>query len=83
MKVRTYLRVGKKEPGRRGPKALVKAGTMPSEEPLQDSMGRLVPTVAFAVDLDIPDEMFERAEQVIAELVVDAESATIAAKVKK
>jgi hypothetical protein len=37
----------------------------------------------FALDLDIPDVMFERATEVLAEVVVDAEAAQVAAEVKK
>jgi hypothetical protein len=78
MKVRAYLRVAKKPSSSRGPRAILRASVRATDEPVVDSLGNPLPTVAFAVDLDIPDAMFKRAE-----LVIDPETATIAAEVKK
>lgn len=76
MKVRVHLRVGKGERV-----TMVQASIKPSERPLTGSSGVPVPTVAFAVDLDLPDAMFKRAAHVIAEIKVPEEAARIAAEV--
>lgn len=82
MKVTAYIRIGKKEPGSRGPRAVVDAGSQPNSNMLYQGPNP-IPTVAFGVDLDIPDELFERASQVIAEIVIPVEAAEIAAEVKQ
>lgn len=78
MKVRAYMRVGYEAKRRR---SQVNVTLKPSSAPLSRSDGSLLPTVAFGVDLEIPDEMFRQAEHVIATLSVKPESATIAAEV--
>jgi hypothetical protein len=78
MKVKTYMRVGWDAKRR---KAQVVANTKPSGRPLRRSDGEPLPTVAFAVELDLPDELFTRAERVIAMLSIPPESAVIAAEV--
>lgn len=78
MKARAYLRVAKGG-GRKGYKIAV--GASSSEEPLVDGHKYALPTVAFAVDLNIPDELFRQAEKVIAEINVTARQAKIAAEV--
>lgn len=78
MKVKAYVRVGKPEYGR----VKVSASNKPNEAPLTDSQGP-VPTVAFAVEVELPDVMFKRAQQIIADLKVPESQATIAAKVTK
>lgn len=80
MKVRTYIRVAKKAPGSRSPHYMLKANVTPSTEPLYSGPEPL-PTVSFAIDLDLPDEMFKTAERVIAEIVIPPEAAEIAATV--
>jgi hypothetical protein len=40
-----------------------------------------IPTAAFALKLEIPDELFDRAEQVLAEVEIPADQAKIAAEV--
>lgn len=80
MRARVFMRVGKA--GSRSRKGyLVQAGLSPSYEPLSNSVGRYLPTAMFALDLDIPDEMFEQAQQVLAEIVVNPEDLAIAAEV--
>lgn len=72
MRLRVYLRVAKsnREPGYR-----VLASAKPNYKPLYAAEGTFremaLPTAAFALDLDIPDEEFERAEQVLAEILVE------------
>lgn len=68
MKVKVHLRVAK---GPRGPK--VEASAKPNYSPIyQDKRGygnrEALPTVAFAVTLDIPDSAFKKAEEVVAEI---------------
>lgn len=76
MKVRVHMRVGK---GSRGPQ--VHASVKPSDRPLADSSGVPIPTVAFAIDFDLPEALFHRAEEVIAKLTVPEDQAKIAAEV--
>jgi hypothetical protein len=70
VKTTIYLRVGRKRSGTRGPAVQVKAGTTPSQEPLYTSTDRILPTSAFAIELDIPDEAFDSAARVVAKLRV-------------
>jgi hypothetical protein len=80
MKVKTHLRIAKTRKGAR-----VEASSRPNYKPLITNAGyrneRVLPTAAFAVVLDIPDELFERAETVLAEITVDPDEAEIAAEV--
>jgi hypothetical protein len=64
MKHLVYLRVAKTD-GRRGYK--VAASVRPNNEPLNSGSYGTVwySTVAFAVSIDIPDELFNQAERVI------------------
>lgn len=78
MKARAYVRVAK---GRSG-KPIVTATARASAEPLKDPRGRALPTVAFAVELEIPDALFARAEEVIATMIIPEDAAIIAAEVK-
>jgi hypothetical protein len=77
MKVKAYLRVAKDRNGR----SRVQANAKPSQAPLTRSDGTILPTVSFAVELDVPDAMFRRAEQVIATLTIPESQAEIAAEV--
>lgn len=79
MKVKTHIRVAKN--GRTG-RTTVAASTRASVQPLYDSQNRTLPTVAFALVLDVPDELFRQAEKVIAEIEVKGTQAKIAAEVK-
>lgn len=81
MKVKTYLRVAR---GGRGVRVV--ASSKPNYQPLMKGSGwseKALPTAAFAVVLDIPDEIFERAETVLAEVTVDPSEAEVAAEVER
>lgn len=78
MKVKTYMRVGYDQKRR---KTMVEANAKPSGRALRGSNGTDLPTVAFAVEFEIPDQMFKQAEQVIATLTIRQENALIAAEV--
>jgi hypothetical protein len=79
MKTTVYLRVAKRPKGRKG--AAVNATLTPQQRPIETSTGQVLPTCAFAVELDIPDEAFESAARVVAKLKVPEEKLTIAAEV--
>lgn len=74
MKQTVYLRIAK-HPRRSHVK--VTAGTKPNDAQLSDSAGNAMPTIAFAVDVNIPDDMFKQAQRVVAELDVTAEDVQI------
>lgn len=81
MKVRCYLRIAK-----HGYKYKVAANIKSSEEPLKitGSYGKqeqLLPTVGFAVDFNIPDDLFSRASKVIAEIDIATKNAVILGEV--
>ena len=83
MKVTAYLRVAKTEKsGRNRQGVRFAVGSNPDQRPLETDR-YVLPTVAFAIDLDIPDEAFEAASRVVAELVVPNENLQIAAEVKE
>lgn len=78
MKVRAHIRVAKSANG----KYVVGATKRPTHKALVDTLGGALPTVAFAIDLIIPDEMFKEAERVIAEIEIPPNAAEIAAEVR-
>lgn len=78
MKVRAYLRVGKQRSG----KPKVMASSRPSSTPVYDARNTILPTIAFAIDLNIPDELFLQAEHVIAELDVTGDRSDPADELK-
>jgi hypothetical protein len=78
MKTRVYVRVAK---GPRG--AQVAMTQKPNHGALTSGReGKYLPTVAFALDLDVPDALFKRAELAVAELRVTEDSAQIAAELR-
>jgi hypothetical protein len=81
MKVKTHLRVAKTKRGAR-----VVASSKPSQKPIIVDKGyaseRVLPTVAFAVVLDVPDEAFKAAEAVLAEIEIPFERTRVAAEVE-
>lgn len=84
MKVKTYLRVARNDGGRSRYK--VEASARPNYRPLTSGDGRnerALPTVAFAVVLDIDDAVFAQAERVLAEIEVPADLPLIAADVQQ
>lgn len=76
MRVKTYLRIAT----RKGARPIVDARATPSQSPLTQR-GEPLPTVAFAIELNIPDAMFKRAEQVIATVDVPESAARVIADV--
>lgn len=78
MKVTAYLRIGYVK--RTGHKKLA-VNAKPSYVPLARGENAM-PTVAFAIALEIPDAAFTRAEQVIAQITVPEEVAAIAADIE-
>ena len=79
MKTKIYLKIAR---GVRGVK--VSASNKPSNAPFAEKSYRgdkYFPTVAFAIELDIPDELFKTAEKTIASVVVGLKQANIAAEV--
>jgi hypothetical protein len=81
MKCPIYLRVAKAE-SRKGYK--VTASTEPSNEPIstKDYRGyQFYPTVAFCVNIEVPDELFDQSERVIAELNVGMKEAQITSEI--
>ncbi len=80
MKAKIFLRVAKTET-RNGYK--VSASTKPNNEPLNSGSYGTVwyPTVSFAVDINLPDELFDQASKVIAELNVAMKDAKITSEI--
>jgi hypothetical protein len=82
MKARIYLRVAKN-----GYKTKVDSSIKSNNAPLYLSgysgEKTFLPTVAFAVDFEIPDEMFSQAVKVIGEINITKNKATIAAEIPK
>ena len=80
MKVRAYIRVAKN-----GYKVKVDASAKEDSQPLFLLSGykqkTFLPTVKFAVDLNIPDELFSNAAKVIGEINLALENVKIAAEV--
>jgi hypothetical protein len=78
MKTTVYLRVAK---GPRGAKFA--ASTKPNQRPLTSGGWNEthLPTVAFALRLNIPDEAFDEAGRVVAEIDVPPDQLSIAAEV--
>lgn len=67
MKTKIYLRIA--TPNGKG-KPAVRASLKPDYSPIEASYykkGIFYPTVAFAIEIDIPDASFKRAEKVIAQ----------------
>lgn len=77
MKVRAYLRIGVMKRGSK-----LSATNKPSHAPLFDANGSGIPTVAFAVDFNIPDELFKQAQIAIAEINVTKKGAKICAEIQ-
>lgn len=79
--VKVHLRVGRAVVGRSKGVIYVDAGKKPNHEPLRNAQGA-IPTVAFAVNIDVPDHLFRNAERVIADLKVTSSKANICAEVQ-
>jgi hypothetical protein len=81
MKYPVYLRVAKTD-SRKGYK--VAASGTPNNEPLSNGQKwalRWYPTLAFCVNIEIPDELFEQSQRVIAELNVGMKAAQVTSEI--
>jgi hypothetical protein len=78
VKQKVHLRVAKDARG----KGHVMATARPSSTPIYNNRNQPLPTVAFAVVLNVPDELFDQAQKVIAEIDVSGDQVQIAAEVK-
>jgi hypothetical protein len=82
MKQRIYIRIAKN-----GYKTKVEAGTKSNTQPLHIVRYRgeklYLPTVAFAVDFEIPDELFSQAVKVVGEINITQDKAQVAASIPK
>lgn len=80
MKFPVYLRIAKTDTRKR---YKVAASTDPNNEPLNSGGYGVVwhPTVAFAVNVEIPDELFNQAGRVIAELNVSMREAMVSSEI--
>lgn len=85
MKTTVYMRVAWDKDARRKDhrRPRYMADQHPCNEPIYTAGGIALPTVSFAVELDLPDAMFERAATVIAELAVSEEEAEIGMQVRQ
>jgi hypothetical protein len=78
MKTKVYLRIAKGSKGSR-----VSASPKPCYEPIRNAKSytsdsdKALPTVAFALELDIPDDLFKQAEQVAAQINLTKKGATV------
>jgi hypothetical protein len=81
MKVKAYVRIARDPDRPLYPK--IEATVKPSSRPLTRSDGRTeLPTIAFALELIVPDALFRQAEQVIATVTIPEAAATVAADVR-
>jgi hypothetical protein len=75
MKVKAYLRFAV---AKRGVK--IEASAKPVYDPISTVPGEFLPTVSFAVEFDIPDELFEQAERTVASVNVALNGAKVSGK---
>lgn len=78
MKTKIYLRISSTT-GKRRP--AVRASMKPDYSPIEGTVSykqkKFFPTVAFAVEVDIPDNAFKRAEKVLATLILKEDDVKI------
>jgi hypothetical protein len=74
MKARVYLRFAKATRGLK-----VDASTKPIHYPL-DANQQFLPTASFAVDFNIPDELFEQASTSVGEINLELKGAKVVGK---
>ena len=81
MKIRMYVRVAK-QTRRNSIKidASAKDNPQPLYRPMYRNEKEYLPTVRFALDLEVPDELFSQASKVIGEINIALENAKIAAE---
>lgn len=82
-KVTAYLRVAKYGGNSRRAPFKIAANSKPNHTPLESGTGVPLPTLAFAVELDLPDDAFKGAERVIAKITIPKDALKIAAEVKQ
>ncbi len=82
MKVRAYMRIARSTRGYK-----VSGGNRPSLKPLTSQEGygneSFLPTVSFAIDFEIPDELFDQQKRVIGEINVATKDVSITAPMLK
>jgi hypothetical protein len=81
MKVRIYFRVGRSARSPRQPRFAV--GRKPNPAALTNARNEPIPTVGFAIDLDVPDALFEQPSRVVAELTIPEPAADVLAIVRE
>lgn len=79
MKTKIHLRIAKNKKGG----LAVSATTRPSYEPLHtQNYGKAAfPTVAFAVEFDIPDALFKQADEVVAKINLEKKNGVVCGKI--
>jgi hypothetical protein len=75
-KLTVYMRVAK---GARGPR--VYASSKPNYEPLYDKEHKHLPTAFFALELDIPDDLFHLPEKIAASIEIPEREIKVSGKV--
>ena len=78
MKVKAHVRVGRDPRG----KHKIAVTSRPNPFPLEKGNGEVLPTVAFAVEFEVPDSAFREAERVLATVVIPEDRARVAAEVR-
>lgn len=81
MKTKVYVRVGKSNNRTSRGRTYVDASKKVNHEPLYNASGA-VPTIAFALDIEVPDSLFSNAERVAAEVKVTAKRSTVNVEVE-
>lgn len=79
MKTKIYLRIAKNKKGG----VATSATTRPTYDPLHSQQyGKpTFPTVAFAVEFDIPDALFKQAEEVVAKINLEKKNGVVCGKI--
>jgi len=66
--VKVYVRMAENQRGMR-----VESSTTPNYNPLSNSYGETLPTAMFALNLEVPKELFRQAEKTLADVEIKAE----------
>jgi hypothetical protein len=78
LKAKAHVRVARAKNGT----PVIQTTARPSTTPLYDNRNRPLATIGFAVIFNVPDELFDQAQKVIAEIDVTGDEAQIVAEVK-
>jgi hypothetical protein len=81
MKTKLYVRVGRSPKGNTRGRVYVDAGKTVNHEALRNAQGAL-PTVAFAIEVDVPEYLFANAERVAAEVKVTSSKSIVEVEVQ-